>query len=211
MSKNKLARFRELPSFENVVNNPAEYKGRWKHDFFKNDNPITLELGCGKGEYSLELAQRLPKQNFIGLDLKGARLWVAAIKGIALNLKNVAFVRMHIEKINEIFDINEVDEIWLPFPDPYPQKPNKRLVSPRYLGYYRGFLNENASIHFKTDDTNYYVASLRVLKAENCTIYKKSDDLYQAKKINELTKIKTSFELKHLALDKKIKYICFGL
>ncbi|MBN2413740.1 tRNA (guanosine(46)-N7)-methyltransferase TrmB [candidate division KSB1 bacterium] len=211
MSKNKLVRFRELPTFKNVVLEPEQFKGKWSHEYFKNDNPVTLELGCGKGEYTLELAQRVPDRNYIGIDLKGARLWVAAKKGLYLELGNAVFIRMHIEKINDIFDTDEVDEIWLPFPDPYPKKPNKRLISPRYLSYYREFLKSNGKIHFKTDDTRYYFASLRVLESEKCTIHNKTDDLYQGENTNELTKIKTTFELKHLALDKKIKYICFSV
>jgi len=211
MSKNKLVRFKELPTFKNVVLEPEQCKGKWGAEYFNNNHPITLELGCGKGEYTLELAQRFPERNYVGIDLKAARLWVGAKKGLSKQLDNAAFVQRHIEKINDIFDAGEVDEIWLPFPDPYPKKPNKRLISPRFLGYYREFLQHNGKLHFKTDDTDYYRASLKVLEAEKCTIYEKSDDIYRGNNTNELTRIQTTFEIKHLALDKKIKYICFGL
>jgi tRNA (guanine-N7-)-methyltransferase len=211
MRKNKLERFRQLATFDNVIKNPQDYRGAWSRMCFGNDYPITLELGCGKGEYTLELAQQFPGRNFIGIDLKGARLWVAAKKALALNLVNVRFVRQHIELIKESFAPGEIQMIWLPFPDPYPKKPNKRLISPRYLGYYREIVRADAVIHFKTDDDAFYQAALCTLQEEKCTIHQAITDIYNEPTAGELVKIKTTFELKHLASEKKIKYICFNL
>lgn len=211
MRINKQQRFRQLTTFDNVINAPQEYRGKWSNTCFGNGNPITLELGCGKGEYTLELAQLYPQRNFIGIDLKGARLWVAARKALALQLLNVKFIRMHIELINDIFAAGEIHEIWLPFPDPFPKKPNKRLISPRYLDYYRHILYDNAVIHFKTDDDQLFHNSLKILKDEKCTIHKVNADIYNEPDISDVVKIKTTFEMKHLASEKKIKYICFSL
>jgi len=211
MRINKLERFRQLATFTNVVKNPQELCGVWKRDCFANDYPIILELGCGKGEYTLQLAQRYPERNYIGIDLKGARLWVAARHALALGLTNVRFVRMNIEVINTVFNVGEIDEIWIPFPDPFSKKPNRRLISPRYLGYYRDILQTNAIIHFKTDDDGLFHNTLQTLAEEKCTIHQAITDIYKEPETDDDLKIKTTFEMKHLASEKKIKYISFSL
>ncbi|HPG39888.1 MAG TPA: tRNA (guanosine(46)-N7)-methyltransferase TrmB [bacterium] len=211
MRINKQERFRQLATFANVVKNPQELHGVWKQDCFANEHPITLELGCGKGEYTLELAQRNPERNYIGIDLKGARLWVAARRALALGLTNVRFIRMNIEVINTVFTAGEVDEIWIPFPDPFSKKPNRRLISPRYLGYYRDIVHTSAIIHFKTDDDGLFHNSLQTLEEEKCPIHQVIADIYKEPETSEILKIKTTFELKHLASEKKIKYISFSL
>lgn len=158
MAKNKLKRFEEMksmehvfePSLEDVKNKGIHFKGKWK-DFFGNDNPITLELGCGKGEYTVGLASKYPDRNFIGVDIKGSRMWVGASQAIEQNLNNVAFLRTKVDFINSFFNANEVDEIWLTFSDPQPNKPRKRLTSRHFIERYQEILNPNGFINLKTD------------------------------------------------------------
>jgi tRNA (guanine-N7-)-methyltransferase len=173
VGKNKLARWNELAAFDNVIQ-PAigdvsgkdhPVKGRWKKEVFKNDNPIILELGCGKGEYSIGLANTFQDNNFIGIDIKGARMWRGAKTSNDLNLKNVAFLRTRIEFINSFFSSDEVDEIWITFPDPHPggRNSNKRLTSPRFLNSYRLFLKNKGLVHLKTDNTELFDYTKKVI------------------------------------------------
>lgn len=213
MRVKKLQRFAELATFPNAFQNPIGMKGKWGASYFRNPNPITLELACGKGEYTIALAQRFPERNFIGIDIKGARLWRGAKTALELNLTNAAFLRMPIERTAEFFAEDEVAEIWIPFPDPYPRqsKTKKRLTSPRFLNLYRSILREGGMIHLKTDDGNLFDYTLQMLKAEQCPVLAKIEDLYRAPVENGLLTIKTTYELRHLAVGRTIKYLCFSL
>jgi len=213
MTVKKLERFAELATFPNTFQNRIDIKGRWNSSYFKNHNPITLELACGKGEYSLALAQKFPDRNFIGVDLKGARLWKGAKTAVQQGLANIAFLRAPIESITEFFDREEVSEIWIPFPDPYPRpgKAKKRLTSPRFLNLYRNIIRPGSLIHLKTDDGNLFDYTLQMLKVEQCPVLAKIEDLYRAPVENGLLTIKTTYELRHLAVGRTIKYLCFSL
>ena len=152
--RSKTQKLLEIQSFKNVREYPEELKGQWNELFFKNNNPITLELGCGRGEYSIALAQHHPERNYIGVDIKGARLWVGSRKATRLELSNVGFARFFIENIALYFAPDEISEIWVPFPDPYPKpsKEQKRLISRRFLNAYKQVAADGATIHFKTDN-----------------------------------------------------------
>lgn len=188
MGKNKLARWTELGSFDNVfqpeIGDVSEkdhpVKGSWNKDIFKNDNPVVLELGCGKGEYSIGLATRFPFNNYIGIDIKGARMWRGAKTANEQKLSNVAFLRTRIEFINSFFSTDEVDEIWITFPDPHPggRNSNKRLTSPRFLNTYRLFLKNMGLIHLKTDNTELYKYTKSIVFNNNLQTIFATSDLY---------------------------------
>lgn len=229
MSKrNKLQKFAELLSFPNVYENynpkapqltglngaEVDLKGLWQKQHFKNDFPITLELACGRGEYSLGLAKQYTERNFIGVDIKGARIWKGAQIALEEQLPNVAFLRTRIEQIALFFAPGEVDEIWITFPDPFlkKSKANRRLTSPRFLNEYRKILKKNGLIHLKTDSPELYDFTMEVL-----TDYPHADLQYQdfniyqkALPITEL-ELKTYYERMHLEDKRKIKYIRFAL
>ena len=177
MSKGKLERFAELKTFNNVFeypdypeDKPFFLKGKWSSGYFKNDNPITLELACGKGEYTIALAKKYPDRNFIGIDIKGARIWKGAKMALGEGLANVAFLRIFIDWLHNYFDKEEIDQIWITFPDPYPKKSkkNKRLTSSKFLNLYRNILKKGGQIHLKTDSDLLYQFSLEMIKAEKC-------------------------------------------
>ena len=229
MSKrNKLQKFSQLLTFPNVFENfspldaklvgkdgqEVEMKGEWAEKYFKNNNPITLELACGKGDYTVGLARHYPDRNFIGVDIKGARIWKGA--GIALEegLNNVAFLRTRIEQIALFFEPEEVSEIWITFPDPFlnERKAKRRLTAPRFIQEYRKILKPGGLVHLKTDEPNLYDYSLEAL-AEDTTnqILYKDDDIYaKALYLPEL-EIKTFYEKMHLQVGKTIKYIQFKI
>ena len=188
MGKNKLARWIELGAYENVIQpeigdistKDHPVKGRWNDEMFKNKNPLIIELGCGKGEYTLGLAARFPHCNFIGIDIKGARMWRGAKTANEQKLSNVAFLRTRIEFINSFFSTDEVDEIWITFPDPHPggRNSNKRLISPWFLNIYRMFLKNNGLVHLKTDNIELYNYTKSVVRYNNLDMIHCSDDLY---------------------------------
>jgi tRNA (guanine-N7-)-methyltransferase len=213
MPKNKLKRIKALPDFDNVIDDPFHYKGKWDSLFFKNNNSITVELGCGKGECVIELAQKFPKQNFIGIDLKGARLFIAATRCKELQLENVCFIHTNIENILDIFAPAEVANIWIPFPDPYPKsaRAQKRLTSSRFIKLYRNVLISGGKIHFKTDDEKLYQFTLDTIELEKCTLLKACDNLNSLTELDDFIKIQTTFEKRHRAAGKPIKYIEFLL
>ncbi|HPV56712.1 MAG TPA: tRNA (guanosine(46)-N7)-methyltransferase TrmB, partial [Tenuifilaceae bacterium] len=177
MAKNKLRRFAENETFENlfqptmsdVMNGDFHLKGKWRSDYFKNSNPIVLELGCGKGEYSVGLAKMFPEKNFIGADIKGARLWRGAKTAVEEKMSNVAFIRTRIEHIASFFAPEEVDEIWVTFPDPQPRekKSKKRLTSSRFLNHYAKFLKPNGIVHLKTDSQALHAYTKAVIEYNN--------------------------------------------
>ena len=220
MGKNKLARWTEFGSYDNVIQpeigevagKDHSIKGKWNRQLFKNDNPIVLELGCGKGEYTVGLANNFHNNNFIGIDIKGARMWMGAKTANDLSLPNVAFLRTRIEFINSFFTENEVDEIWITFPDPHPggRNSNKRLTSPWFLNSYRRFLRNNGLIHLKTDNTELFEFTKKVLDHNNIVPRFITRDLY-SENSNNILSIKTHYEKLFLAAGMKINYLSFRL
>jgi len=205
MAKKKLERFQEIKAFPHVfefnfqeISRGFALKGNWHSGFFKNNLPIVLELGCGKGEYTVGLAQRSPEKNFIGVDLKGNRLWVGAKQIETDSMSNAAFLRTRIDFIDYYFGPQEVSELWITFPDPQPQKTRerKRLTSMRFLDRYRKFLKPDGIIHLKTDSKSFYDYTLEVIAENRYTLLDHTDDLYANPEARpaELTEIKTHYE-----------------
>ncbi len=220
VAKHKLERFAELGTFNNVLqpqtagfgkNHPL--KGTWKKDIFQNENPIILELGCGKGEYTIGLSSRYPGNNYIGIDIKGARLWRGARTAHENKQPNVAFLRTRIEFINSFFSENEVDEIWITFPDPHPGRnnSNKRLTCPWFLNIYRNFLKNNGIIHLKTDNRELFDYTYKVVIKNDLEIVSVTSDLYSDPSLNEALSIKTHYETMFLKEGMKITYLAFRL
>ena len=219
MGKNKLAKFGEMEHFENVIQVPYKkleqesfyLKGNWATDFFKNENPIILELGCGKGEYTVELAEKNPLFNFIGIDIKGARMYVGAKQALGKNLKNVAFLRTNIEIINHFFGKEEITEIWLTFPDPQMKKTRKRLTSTFFLNLYKQFLKKDGVVHLKTDSNFQYTYTIALVHLNGFEILAETNNLYESEVLNETLQIKTFYEKQWLSRGITIKYIAFKL
>jgi tRNA (guanine-N7-)-methyltransferase len=219
MGKNKLTRFAEMESYDHVFQ--ATYaslkgddfymKGRWHREFFSNDNPIVLELGCGKGEYTVGLARLFPGKNFIGVDIKGARMHRGATDSLNEGLKNVAFIRTHIEMIDAFFAADEVSEIWLTFPDPQMKKTRKRMTSTRFLELYKKLLVDNGIIHLKTDSNFMYTYTRELLKENGIVPEVDEKDLYASDFDEEILGIKTYYENKWLEHGIPIKYLRFRL
>lgn len=223
MGKNKLKRFAENKTFGNVFQ-PAreemisgfEMKGNWNEDFFKNEHPIVLELGCGKGEYTVALAEKFPEKNFIGIDIKGARFWRGAKTAIEENLCNVAFLRTQIELIDFAFGENEISEIWITFPDPQIKfkRTKHRLTHPGFLRKYDKILNENGFIHLKTDSEFLHGYTHGVIQSERHNVLISSHNVYHPdnKELpDEITSVQTFYENKFLEENKNITYIRFSL
>lgn len=219
MTKKKLQRFAEMetfsnviqPSFNDVFGKDYHLKGNWNQKIFGNDNPLILELGCGKGEYTVELARKYPGKNFIGVDIKGARIWKGARAALADCLSNVRFLRTRIEVINSFFSTNEVSEIWITFPDPQLKKKRKRLTSPDFLSRYTRFLSNNGLVHLKTDNRVLYEYTLAIARINEFNIRLHTDDLYNSGMSDEILEIKTFYEQGFLAQGMKITYLCFSL
>lgn len=195
---------------EELINGFA-LKGKWQKDFFKNNNPITLELGCGKGEYTVGLAKKYPNRNFIGIDLKGARMWHGAKNVQVEGLKNVAFIRTKIDQLLHFFAQNEVAEIWLTFSDPQPKREKRRLSSPKFLSLYRDVLVENGIIHQKTDNRALFNYTLEVVKFFNFPLEYHTFDVYQTESNNDLVEIQTYYEKMFLKEGVPINYMKFRL
>ena len=229
MAKNKLAKWNELASFNNVIQPEIEdittkdhpVKGHWAEKIFRNNNPIVLELGCGKGEYSVGLAKRFPGKNYIGIDIKGARMWRGAKTADEDNLNNVAFLRTRIEFVNSFFGSDEVSEIWITFPDPHPggKNSNKRLTSPWFLNNYRSFLYNMGIVHLKTDNQELYNYTKSLIIYNELEIIFETSDLYSgaimnevdSSKLLEILSIRTHYEKLFLKKGLKINYISFKL
>lgn len=217
MGKNKLAKFDDMAGHPHVFQYPFatlqekgfELKGKWKTKFFKNNHPVVLELGCGKGEYTVGLGKLFPEKNFIGVDIKGARMWSGAKESYENQMPNVAFLRTSIELITHFFAAGEVDEIWLTFPDPQMKKVNKRLTSTRFMNMYREILSEQGIIHLKTDSKFMYTYTLEMTKANKYPILFHTDDLYHSGSTDEILSIKTYYEQQWLDRGLTIKYIQF--
>ncbi|MES2425669.1 MAG: tRNA (guanosine(46)-N7)-methyltransferase TrmB [Bacteroidota bacterium] len=214
MGKDKLRRFAEIETFDNVLQLDAgkPYKGEWSKSFFKNDNPVVLELACGKGEYTVNLAVLFPDKNFIGIDYKGNRIWRGAKTAIEDGVKNVAFIRMQIETLTEFFAPGEVDEIWITFPDPQPQlsREKKRLTSPRFLNMYIEVLKPGGCVNLKTDNDGFYTYTAEKIKELNLKEHINTADLYHSEYADEVLSIKTYYEKKYLKDNKNINYLKFS-
>lgn len=219
MSKNKLAKFADMETYQHVFQYPFgklktvgefPHKGKW-HEFFNNDNPIVLELGCGKGEYTVELARMFPNKNFIGVDIKGARMWTGAKMALESGLKNVAFLRTNIELITAFFATGEVSEIWITFPDPQMKKVRKRLTSTWFMMRYQEIMKPNGLIHLKTDSPFLYTYTSLMVQYNQYPVVFKTDDLYHSNWVNDILSIKTYYEKQWLERGLTIKYIQFEL
>ena len=230
MGKGKLAKFADMERYENVFqypysvvdNVPFEMKGCWRQQYFHNSNPIVLELGCGKGEYTVELAKLFPDMNFIGVDIKGARMWTGATQALEQGLKNVAFLRTNIEVIDRFFSDGEVQEIWLTFSDPQMKNPRKRLTSTYFLERYRRFLVDGGIIHLKTDSNFLFTYTSYMVEKNNLPVVVKTDDLYGMAEsdsslftlhssLKEASSIQTYYESMWIARGLNIKYMKWQL
>lgn len=200
------------PEFNTVYNDTFPGKGKW-HQHFNNTNPIVAELGCGKGEYSVGLARMFPEKNFVGIDIKGARIWRGAKTAYHEGLSNVSFVRTRIDFIHAVFDKQEVDEIWLTFPDPQLKKRRvkKRLTSSRFLTKYQKILNPGGYIHLKTDNPVLYSYTKKVIRENNLPVHTDTADLYRNGPDNETLNIRTFYEERYLAENLSIHYLKFQL
>jgi tRNA (guanine-N7-)-methyltransferase len=221
MSRSKLERFRELESFEKVFQPGVEYppadhelKGKWNEKVFQNNNPVVLELGCGRGEYTVEMAKLFADKNFIGIDIKGARIWRGAKTINEEYIPNAAFLRIPVEFIEYFFSAGEVSELWLTFPDPQMKKRQEihRLTNPRFIGRFRKILSANGLLHLKTDSQFLYEYTLDVLKKEKGGILFHTSDLYSSSwKEKPGIQIKTTYEIKNISGGKGICYVCAEL
>jgi tRNA (guanine-N7-)-methyltransferase len=215
VGKDKLRKFAEIDTFHNVyqMEEGKDLQGRWASQHFKNSNPIVLELACGKGEYAVNMAKFFPDKNFIGIDLKGNRLWRGARTGVDEKIQNLAFLRIQIEDIVEYFGKDEVDEIWITFPDPQPQdsREKKRLTFPGFLNKYKEFLKPGGKINLKTDNDGLYAYTVEVVKQQGLVCYKKTAELYHSEFYDDVLKIKTHYERIYIKQDKNINYIQFSL
>lgn len=211
MGKGKLLKFAEFDSFPNTFDAKSETKGKWK-DFFGNDNPVVLELACGKGDYSIGLAKLFPEKNFIGIDIKGSRLWRGAKTCVEENLKNVAFLRIEIGNLPAHFDTNEVSEIWITFPDPQPAKERKRLMHPRFLNLYHSLCPNGVKINLKTDSDLLYEFTKEVIAYNQLQTIESIPNVYEnSMGVSDILNIKTFYERIWLNEGRTIKYISFLL
>jgi tRNA (guanine-N7-)-methyltransferase len=223
MGKGKLAKFADMATYENVFQYPFsvvehvpfDMKGHWHEQYFHNDNPIVLELGCGKGEYTVELAKLYPEMNFIGVDIKGARMWTGATQALKEGLKNVAFLRTSIEIIDRFFAEDEVQEIWLTFSDPQMKNPRKRLTSTYFMERYRRFLVDGGIIHLKTDSNFLFTYTSYMVEKNHLPLLFRTEDLYNTDGIDAATQqilsIQTYYESMWMARGLNIRYMKFRL
>ena len=219
MGKNKLKKFDEMDRMDIVFQYPFSVlqnegfplRGRWREEFFHNDNPIVLELGCGKGEYTVGLARRFPDRNHIGIDIKGARMWTGATEAVADRLPNVAFLRTHIELLPHFFAPGEVDEIWITFPDPQMKKVNKRLTGTHFLEIYRKVLARDAKINLKTDSPFLYAYTTAMIEHNALPLLAATADLYASSLSEQVPPIRTYYEQQWLSRGIPSKYICWTL
>lgn len=222
MSKNKLKKFAEMETFDNVFqcsihditeDNPvAQMAGHWNEQVFHNNHPIVLELGCGRGEYTVGMAQRYPNKNFIGIDIKGARMWAGAKQAVQESIGNAAFLRTNIESITHFFAPNEVSEIWITFPDPQMKKATKRLTSTYFMERYEQVVKPGGLIHLKTDSPFLYTYTAEMLRINDYKVLVNNKDLYgQPKGLEDATALQTHYEQQWLNRGMTIKYLCWEL
>ena len=219
MGKDKWRRFEEnrgfaclhQPDFKDIFKSDYCMKGRWCGEWFGNRRPLILELGCGRGEYTVELAKRFPEKNFIGVDIKGARMWRGAKSVTQESILNAAFVRCRIEFSASVFATDEVSEIWITFPDPQVKKASKRLISSHYLKRYKNFLKSGGTIHLKTDSPLLYAYTLELIRHNGLELIEACDDIYGSGRADDLLSIKTHYEKQFLAQGTAITYVAFKL
>lgn len=219
MSKGKLAKFADMAEYPHVFEYPFsvmedvpfEMRGHWHQNFFKNDNPIVLELGCGRGEYTVGLGRLFPDKNFIGVDIKGARMWSGATESLNEGMTNVAFLRTNIEIIDRFFAPGEVSEIWLTFSDPQMKKATKRLTSTYFMNRYRRFLSENGLVHLKTDSNFMFTYTKYMVEHNHLPVEFCTDDLYHSGLVDDILSIRTYYEQQWLDRGLNIKYLKFRL
>jgi tRNA (guanine-N7-)-methyltransferase len=219
MGKGKLDKFADMREYQHVFeypysvadNVPFQMKGKWNKEFFKNDNPIVLELGCGRGEYTVGLGKLYPHKNFIGVDIKGSRMWTGATQALKENMTNVAFLRTNIEIIDRMFAENEVSEIWLTFSDPQMKKVTKRLTSTYFMNRYRKFLVPDGIIHLKTDSNFMFTYTKYMVQENNLPVDFMTEDLYGSGLVDEILGIRTYYEQQWLDRGLNIKYLKFHL
>jgi tRNA (guanine-N7-)-methyltransferase len=218
MGKNKLQKFDDMAAFPHVFQYPfaalqagggCRLKGRWKEDVFGNSHPLVLELGCGRGEYTVGLGERFPEKNFIGIDIKGARMWSGAKESLEKGMRNVAFLRTSIELISHFFAPGEVSELWLTFPDPQMKKVNRRLTGTRFMRLYRTILSGEGIIHLKTDSRFMYAYTCEMIKANSYPVQACTNDLYHSGMADDILSIRTYYEQQWLDRGLDIKYIRF--
>ncbi|WP_461449300.1 tRNA (guanosine(46)-N7)-methyltransferase TrmB [Mucilaginibacter sp.] len=214
MGKDKIRRFAEIETFSNVLQLDAgkPYRGTWAGGFFKNNNPVVLELACGKGEYTVNLARMFPEKNFIGIDYKGNRIWRGAKDALEDAVANVAFLRIQIEHLLDYFAPGEVDEIWITFPDPQPQlsREKKRLTSPRFLSMYKHLLKDGGYVNLKTDNDGLHAYTAEKIGEMELVLHVKTADLYHSPYADDVLNIKTYYEKKYLKDNKNINYLKFS-
>ena len=221
MTKNKLQRFAEMkrfsnviePSFDEIFRKDHAYKGRWNEQVFGGDKPVVLELGCGKGEYTVNLARKYPGMNFIGVDIKGARMWKGAKAALRDQIENAVFLRTRIDFITSFFGKDEIDEIWITFPDPQPKKARKRLVSTMFLTRYQQFLRDGGIIHLKTDNTDVFEYARQIVHTNSLEVLWEERDVHGSERedLAEVRNIKTYYEKQFIEEQCKIKYLAFKL
>ncbi|MDR1723937.1 MAG: tRNA (guanosine(46)-N7)-methyltransferase TrmB [Tannerella sp.] len=220
MSKNKLKKFDEMAGFPNVFQYPfarltegggCPLRGRWGAEVFANDNPIALELGCGRGEYTVGMGRLFPDKNFIGIDIKGARMWTGAKEALKSGMKNVAFLRTDIELIDRFFAPGEVSEIWLTFPDPQMKKVNKRLTGTRFVRLYSAILAYKGLINLKTDSDFLFTYTREMIRMNGFAVHTSTDDLYMSGLADEILSIRTNYEQQWLDRGIKIKFLRFAI
>ncbi len=220
MAKRKLIRFDEMKTFQNLFQpsvqelfegNHHPLRGKWGAEYFNNLNPVILEVGCGKGDYTIGLARKFPQKNFIGIDVKGARLWRGCKTAIEENLENVAFIRNKVEFLGSLFAENELSEIWVTFPDPQPNKMRKRLTSARFLDIYKQVLSPEAIVHLKTDSRELFDFTDQMIRLNNLDIHFQTFDLYRSDCDSEAVQIQTFYEKMFLEQSKPITYTKFSL
>ena len=219
MGKNKLQKFAAMETYPHVLQYPFAVlekqgfvlKGRWGKTFFRNDRPIVLELGCGRGEYTVGLARMFPDKNFIGVDIKGARMFAGARQSMEEELGNVAFLRTGIELIHHFFGLGEVDEIWLTFPDPQMKKDRKRLTSTRFMALYQQFLKPGGVIHLKCDSNYMFTYTCAMVEANGLTVEECTEDLYRTHPDDPVLSIRTAYEQQWLERGLDIRYLRFAV
>ncbi len=210
MGHKKLIRFQAIDTYANVLQYPENMPGNW-HTFFKNDNRITLELACGKGEYSVNLGRENKDGNYIGVDIKGNRIYTGAKAALEEGLANVGFLRIHIGQITNYFAANEVGEIWIIFPDPFLKKAKNRLTHPRFLHLYQQILKPGATINLKTDSKELYDFTLETIAEQGCIMHQNIADIYGQGLATGALAIQTFYEKRHLAEGRTIYYVSFSL
>ncbi len=210
MGNKKLKRFEELKTFSNVMEYPEAMAGKWR-TYFSNKNPIVLELACGKGEYTTGLAALYPDKNFIGIDIKGNRIWVGAKYALANGLRNIAFIRTQIEKLKEYFTCEEVSEVWITFPDPYLRlsRLKKRLTHPKFLRLYQSVMINGGKVHLKTDSPDLYFFTKKVIDLYSLHLIYDKEHLYDGSELSSELKIQTHYERLNISKSNNVFYLCF--